>query len=297
MVNSMTAFATRTGTHGDVRWVWELRGVNGRGLDLRVRVPDGCEVLDLALRGALKTAFARGTIQANLKVSRSMTAGRSTLNHDALATAIDAAGRVEAIAAEVGLHLAPSRATDLLALKGVMDEPAQDGPLAQAWIEVAKQSIPELVQDFATARGAEGAALKAILQGQIESVSGLTKEAQIAAAARAPETAEKLRANVAKVLQNTSSVDETRLAQELAILSVKSDVTEELDRLSAHASAAQELVAFDGPIGRKFDFLMQEFNREANTLCSKSGSRELTRIGLDLKTLIDQMREQVQNVE
>jgi uncharacterized protein (TIGR00255 family) len=297
MVNSMTAFATQTGTHDTVRWVWEVRGVNGRGLDIRVRVPDGCEALDQTLRAAASAAFARGTIQASLKVSREVGTGQTALDAGALATAISAAREAEVRAAEAGLDLAPSRATDLLALKGVMDQPPRDADDAQAWQAAVKKGIPALVANFAAARATEGAALLGILQGQITRVSELTGEAEKAAAERAPVVAETLRSNLAAVLDNTDGVDEARLAQELAILAVKADVTEELDRLGAHIDAARELLATEGPIGRKFDFLMQEFNREANTLCSKSGSKDLTRIGLDLKTVIDQMREQVQNVE
>lgn len=293
----MTAFATQTSEHDGVRWVWELRGVNGRGLDIRSRVPEGCEVLDRTLRAALTANFGRGTIQASLKISRAETGAETALDVGALSAAIAAAGHAETLAAEAGLHLAPSRATDLLALKGVMDQPVRDDAQEQVWIEIAKQGIPDLVAEFATARGAEGAALKTILEGQIAGMHALTQEAKVAAAARAPKVAKALRDNIDAILQNTDAVDEGRLAQELAILAVKSDITEELDRLAAHIDAAREMIAVDGPIGRKLDFLMQEFNREANTLCSKSGSQDLTRIGLDLKTLIDQMREQVQNVE
>ncbi len=297
MVNSMTAFSTVSGTHAGTRWTWEMRGVNGRGLDIRTRLPEGCEVLDQALRAALGAAVARGTINVGLKVKRDPAESVPVLNQAALTNAIQGALTTEAQAGAAGLHLAPMSAADLLLLNGVMDQPEQDEAAAAPWIKAALQDIGTLVAEFAASRAAEGRALQDILAGQIDTVTRLTAEAQQAAEARGPKVAETLRANVAKLMQNADGLDEARIAQELALLAVKSDVTEELDRLTAHASAAAEMLRTEGPIGRKFDFLMQEFNREANTLCSKSGSTELTRIGLDLKTVIDQMREQVQNVE
>lgn len=297
MVNSMTAFSTASGAHAGMRWTWEIRGVNGRGLDIRARLPEGCEVLDQAVRAALGAAVARGTINVSLKTKQAPGEIVPVLNAAALTNAIEGALTTEAQATAAGLHLAPMSAADLLSLKGVMDQPEQDEAAAAPWIMAALQDIGPLVADFAASRAAEGRALQRILAGQIDAVTRLTAEAKQAAGARGPKVAESLRANVAKLMQNADGLDEARVAQELALLVVKSDVTEELDRLAAHAVAAAEMLHADGPIGRKFDFLMQEFNREANTLCSKSGSTELTRIGLDLKTVIDQMREQVQNVE
>jgi uncharacterized protein (TIGR00255 family) len=159
------------------------------------------------------------------------------------------------------------------------------------------QDLPALLNDFAANRAAEGAALAAVLAGQLERVAALCDAAQLEADARRGAVQTTLRENLARVLANADGVDETRLAQELALLAVKADVTEELDRLAAHIAAARALLADQAPVGRKFDFLMQEFMREANTLCSKSQAAALTRVGLHLKTVIDQMREQVQNVE
>ncbi|HDR29098.1 endoribonuclease YicC domain-containing protein, partial [Rhodovulum sp.] len=157
--------------------------------------------------------------------------------------------------------------------------------------------LDRLIDDFTAMRAAEGAALEALLRDQLAQIADLVKDAARAAEARREHMAESLRANLARVLDNSEGADPDRVAQELAMIAVKSDVREELDRLSAHVEAARALLDADGPIGRKLDFLMQEFNREANTLCSKSQSTPLTRIGLDLKHVIDQMREQVQNVE
>jgi uncharacterized protein (TIGR00255 family) len=157
--------------------------------------------------------------------------------------------------------------------------------------------LPPLLEAFSTARAAEGAALAAVLGAQIDLIAALTADAAIEAALRREAMGQTLRDSLDRVLANTAGLDETRLAQELALIAVKADVTEELDRLTAHIAAARALLADPGPVGRRFDFLTQEFNREANTLCSKAQSIALTRIGLDLKTVMDQMREQVQNVE
>lgn len=297
MVNSMTAFASVAGEDSGTQWAWDIRGVNGRGLDVRVRVPDGCEALDQAVRKAVGAAVSRGTIYVNLKVQVGDVAAAAELNEAALAKAIEAAKQTEEQAAAAGLHLAPALPTDFLSLPGVMGQAAQKPVATQLWTKSAGAAVPSLVAEFLDARAAEGAALATILSGQIDKVVDLTGRAAKAAEARAPKQAETLKRNVAALLQSADGLDDARLTQELALLAVKSDVTEEIDRLGAHTDAARVLLATKGPIGRKFDFLMQEFNREANTLCSKSGDRDLTQIGLDLKTVIDQMREQVQNVE
>jgi len=179
-------------------------------------------------------------------------------------------------------------------VRGVLDfgtVEVEQGPLKAALLA----DLPGLLTDFNAARGAEGAALAAVLTAQLDRIAGLAAEARVTAAARTETAAETLRSQVARVL--AEGVDEGRLAQELALLAARADVTEELDRLDAHVTAARALLADTVPVGKKFDFLMQEFMREANTLCSKAASGGLTRIGLDLKTVIDQMREQVQNVE
>ena len=168
---------------------------------------------------------------------------------------------------------------------------------SKALLAAITAQLPELIASFKDMRAKEGQALEAVLADQLEQVSDLTQQAAEAAEARREEAADTLKANLARVLENADGLDESRLAQELAVLAVKSDVMEELDRLRAHVQAAKELLAQGSPVGRKLDFLMQEFNREANTLCSKAQSVDLTRIGLDLKAVIDQMREQVQNVE
>ncbi|MGL4237765.1 YicC/YloC family endoribonuclease [Tabrizicola sp.] len=295
---SMTGFAARRGAAAGYSWTWDLRSVNGKGLDLRLRLPDWIDGLEVAVRAELQKAISRGNVSLTLKVTQDEGAGAAAfqLNENALNAALLALARVEAAAVDMGVSLRKPTAADVLTLRGVVDATAQETdttPLRQALLG----DLPGLLQDFAAMRQAEGKALAAVLSGQLDRIASLTADAQRETEARAEAQADQLRENLARVLAATAAVDETRLAQELALLAVKTDVTEELDRLAAHVSAARAHVADPAPSGRKLDFLMQEFMREANTLCSKAQSLALTRIGLDLKTVIDQMREQVQNVE
>lgn len=295
---SMTGFAARRGSGAGYGWVWDLRSVNGKGLDLRLRVPDWIDGLEAAVRAELQKALTRGNVSLTLKVTqdegRDDTAFR--LNDAVLAAALGALGRVEAAAMASGVTLAQATAADVLTLRGVIDASAQETdttPLRQALMA----DLPGLLADFHAMRAAEGAALAAVLTAQLDRIAALTADALHETVARGVSQADTLREAVARLLAASETVDEMRLAQELALLAVKTDVTEELDRLAAHVEAARAHVADPAPVGRKLDFLMQEFMREANTLCSKAQSLRLTRIGLDLKTVIDQMREQVQNVE
>ena len=295
---SMTGFAARRGAGAGYGWTWDLRSVNGKGLDLRLRVPDWIEGLEAALRAELQKSISRGNVSLTLKVTQDE--GRDDaafrVNEMALQAALAALGRVETAAMAAGVTLRQPTAADVLTLRGVIDASAQDldtGPLRQALLT----DLPGLLADFQAMRAAEGRALATVLTAQVDRIAQLTTEAQAETATRATTQAESLREAMARVLGATDAVDPARLAQELALLAVKTDVTEELDRLTAHVAAARAHLAEGQPAGRKLDFLMQEFMREANTLCSKAQSLALTRIGLDLKTVIDQMREQVQNVE
>ncbi len=295
---SMTGYAARRGAGAGYSWAWDLRSVNGKGLDLRLRVPDWIDGLEPAIRAEMQKALTRGNVSLTLKVAQDegREEGAFRLNEGALAAALAALAKVEATAMETGLTLGQPTAADVLTLRGVIDASQQETdttPLRQALLA----DLPPLLQDFATARHAEGTALATVLSGQIDRIASLTADALRETATRTATQADTLRDALARILAMTDTVDETRLAQELALLAVKTDVTEELDRLAAHVEAARAHVADPAPVGRKLDFLMQEFMREANTLCSKAQSLALTRIGLDLKTVIDQMREQVQNVE
>jgi len=296
MIRSMTGFASAKGELAPFTWGWELRSVNGKGLDLRLRVPEWLDGLEAALRADLSKALTRGNVTLSLRLTRSDNAANAVLNPALLAAALDALARIEAEAQARCVDLAPSRASDLLALRGMM-EAGGEAEDYSALVAQLKAELRPLITAFLDMRRAEGKALEKLLRGQLDQVVTLVDEAAALAHARKSAMAETLRTNLARVLDNVDGADPDRVAQELALIAVKADVTEELDRLGAHVEAARELLDKGGAVGRKLDFLMQEFNREANTLCSKSQNSDLTRVGLDLKAVIDQMREQVQNVE
>ncbi len=293
----MTGFADLTGGAGGITWNWEARSVNGRGLDLRLRLPEGFEALEPPIRAAAGRVLARGSVTLTLRLGRGATAALPRLNAEALEAAVGAALAAAETASRRGLDLAPMTAADLMAVRGVLEAenvaPAETpGVLAELAAE-----IEPLLAALARARAAEGAALAALLTAQADRVEALATAARATAEARAARSGALLKSRLEAVLASVAPVDEARLAQELALIAVKADVTEELDRLDAHVAAAREMLGAGGPVGRKLDFLMQEFNREANTLCAKASASELTAIGLEMKVVIDQMREQVQNVE
>jgi uncharacterized protein (TIGR00255 family) len=299
MTISMTGFAARKGQGAGHGWAWDLRSVNGKGLDLRLRVPDWIDGLEAALRTELGRALGRGNVSLSLKVARDgATEGEAALrvNPTVLGAVLRALGEVEAAAMDAGVTLAQATAADVLAVRGVLDMSSADEDTAPLRAAILAD-LPALLADFNAMRAAEGTALNGVIAAQLDRIDSLTRAATTEAEARRDATASALRDALAKVIANADGVDEARLTQELALIAVKNDVTEELDRLTAHVAAARDLLAEPGPVGRKFDVLMQEFMREANTLCSKAQALTLTRIGLDLKTVIDQMREQVQNVE
>ena len=296
MTRSMTGFATARGSSGDWSWVWDLRSVNGRGLDIRLRLPDWVEGLEQAARQALQASVSRGNVTLSLRISRAAGAGTALLDRAALVRTVSVLREIEELAAEHDLAVCHATAAEIAALPGVLSAPADEADTAPLRSDLLAD-LPGLLAAFDAARAAEGAALEQVIGTQIDRIAALTEDAASSADARAEAQRTALKASVARVLDAAEGVDDARIAQELALLAVKSDVTEEIDRLRAHAVAARALLADAGPKGRKLDFLMQEFNREANTLCSKAGSAALTAIGLDLKTVIDQMREQVQNVE
>jgi uncharacterized protein (TIGR00255 family) len=297
-LTSMTGFADLAGQADGLAWTWEARSVNGRGLDVRLRLPDGCEPLDAPLRAAAARALARGSVTVTLRLLRGGAAALPRLSREALEAAVGSALAASEAAAARGLELAPMTAADLLAVRGVIE--ADAGPPGEDADRLARlaEGIGPLFTALAAARAAEGKALEAVLAGQLDRVETLTRAARATAEARAGRTGALLRSRVEALLAAVAApVDEARLAQELALIAVRADVTEELDRLEAHVAAARELFAGGGAAGRRLDFLMQEFNREANTLCAKAQASDLTAIGIELKALIDQMREQVQNVE
>ena len=296
MINSMTAFASRTGAGHGATWGWELRGVNGRGLDLRLRLPEGLDGLEAALRAALSARLSRGNVTLGLRLQRDEGPAAMRIDRDLLDRVLHALEEVQLRAGDLGITLAQPTSADVLTQRGVMVQAAATDT-SEALVAALVADFAPLCDDFAAMRAAEGAALSEVIKSQIDQIEALTTAAATAAADRRDAAKENLTAALRRVVEAVGDVDEARVTQELALLAVKSDVAEELDRLRAHVGAARALLADPAPAGRKLDFLAQEFNREANTLCSKAGSTALTAIGLDLKAVIDQMREQIQNVE
>jgi uncharacterized protein (TIGR00255 family) len=291
---SMTGFADAQGGREGARWRWEAKSVNGRGLDLRLRMPPGFDGIEPAARMLANERFRRGSIQAALTFEETEGVGGLRVDPVALAAAVRIAKEV---AAETGLP--PARIDGLLALKGVIVQ--AEGGVGDA-TERAKrdaailETLASAFDALRRARKTEGAKLGAILAAQIDEIARLTTEAGTLAAAQPAALRDRLIAQLKELLE-PGAVQEDRLAQEAALLAARGDVREELDRLTAHVQEARTLLASEDAIGRKLDFLAQEFNREANTLCSKSSDIQLTRTGLALKAAIDQFREQAQNVE
>jgi uncharacterized protein (TIGR00255 family) len=285
MVNSMTGFAAHEGIDPIFSWSWEIR----------LRVPDRMVKLEPKLREQIVGVVGRGNVSLSLRLSARTVGTELQINQDALTGALAAISHVTSAAGAQGVALTPSTPAEILALRGVFEaEPVETVAPDDAAL-LADFAL--LLAEFLAMRAREGQSLDAILQEQLTQMAQITNAAAARADLRQDAVAETLRQNIQKVLSATDGVDEGRLTQELALLAIKADITEEIDRLRAHVAAARDLLAMAGPVGRKLDFLMQEFNREANTLCSKSNDIELTQLGLDLKVLIDQMREQVQNVE
>lgn len=302
MVKSMTGAAALSGpvvtpagtapTHA----TWDLRAVNGRGLDLRLRLPEGLDGLEAGLRARLQAAVRRGSVNLTLKLTRPDDAAALHVDPVALADALQAVARVQAAAEEAGVALRPPTAAEVLGLRGVLVAEADLGP-PEPLVAALLTQADEVIARFDATRAAEGAALAEVLAAHIDRIAALVAEARATLPERTADQAQALQAGVERLLAAGAPTDPARLAHELALLAVRSDVAEELDRLGAHVEAARRLLAQDEPAGRQLDFLTQEFNREANTLASKAQHAGLSRIGLDLKTVIDQMREQVQNLE
>ena len=291
---SMTGFARHDGQAGSVAWAWELRSLNGRGLDLRLRLPPGHDGLEPVLRQTAAKALRRGTVTATLTIKREE-APRASLDRVALE-------QVLALATELHRRIpgsAPPQPEVLLGLPGVlrvgggMDDPVLNDAIAPSLHASFQAAIDALV----AGRRAEGGRLSALLTGILGEISALHAEAVEHAAGQPAAQRARLLETVIELLRDAPSLPEERIAQEVALLASRSDVREELDRLDSHIAAAHGLLAEGVNIGRRFDFLVQEFNRETNTLCSKSASAALSATGLRLKAAIEQLREQVQNIE
>jgi uncharacterized protein (TIGR00255 family) len=291
-IKSMTGFARADGGIGPVSWHWEVRSVNGRGLD--VRLPAGYEALEARVREAVAKRISRGSVTVNLNVKRAEGATQIRLNEAALRQVLAAVERLKAMT-----DVAAPRAEALLGVKGVLEvvEPEESEAETQARNEAMLTSLGGALDAMVRSRQGEGDRLKVIVQQQLESIERLVAIVE-ASPSRAPEAIrQRLKEQIARLMDTGVGLDEGRLYQEAAILATRADVEEELKRLTAHIAGAREIVVSREPAGRRLDFLAQEFNREANTLCSKAGDPETTRAGLELKAVIDQMREQVQNIE
>ena len=291
---SMTGFARASGVHGTLRWAWELKSVNSKGLDLRFRLSPGRDLLEPAIRAAISKVLSRGNITVNLTVQREGAAPQVRVNEDVLAAVIatsrELAKKIEA---------QPPTLDGILSIKGVMEvvETEETEAEHEAANAALLKGFEAALKELVAMRSREGEVIGGVLSGRIAEIEKLAKAAESSPARSAEAIRSRLGEQVKELLAASSALDPERLHQEAALLAAKADVREELDRLNAHVGAARALLKNGGAVGRKLDFLAQEFNREANTLCSKSNDVSLTAIGLELKTAVDQFREQVQNIE
>jgi uncharacterized protein (TIGR00255 family) len=293
-LSSMTGFARSHGVAGTYAWAWEIKSVNSKGLDLKLRLPPGWDAIEPAARTRASETLARGSVFANLTVSREGAAPAVRVNEPVLAAVLATlkglSGKVEA---------APPSLDGILALKGVIEvgeaeESEEERRAAEAAIVAA---FGETLQGLCDMRRSEGETLGRLLMARLSEIAALAARAE-AALGRKPEAIKaRLAEQVATLLEGAQRFDPDRLHQEAILLATKVDIREELDRLAAHVAQARKLIAGGGPIGRKLDFLAQELNRESNTLCAKANDVELTNIGLELKSVVEQFREQVQNLE
>ncbi|MCB1510405.1 MAG: YicC family protein [Hyphomicrobiaceae bacterium] len=291
----MTGFGRHDGITGDVIWHWEVRSVNGRGLDVRTRLPAGYEMLDQSVRQAVAKSLSRGNVNVQFSIQRAQGATEIRLNEDALRQVMTAVTRAREL---TGAPAVPLEA--LLQIKGVLEvaEPVEDDESRQARQAEMLGGLECALADLVAARATEGTKLAAVLTALLDEVATLVDTISKSPSRSAEVVAKRLKDNLRRLMEESgAALDQDRLHQEAVLLAGKADVEEELQRLSAHVSAARELIARSEPVGRKLDFLTQEFNREANTICSKANDIEVTRAGLALKAAIEQIREQVQNIE
>lgn len=293
-LSSMTGYARAAGAAAGVRFLVEVKSVNARGLDMRMRLAPGFDFLEVEIRRRIGAALTRGAVTLTLGVEREGEGGRIVVNEQALGTVLAALQRLSS-----EIDAGPPTLDGILNLRGVLEQ--HDAPLSaddeQELENAAFAAVDAAIADLVASRRAEGAQLAAILGERIDEIAALTKAAELHPGRSRDALLERLRQQIADLAVAGATITEDRLAQEALLLATKADIREELDRLNAHIAAARALIAAGGPVGRKLDFLSQEFNREANTICSKSNAVELTGIGLDLKAVIDQLREQVQNIE
>lgn len=294
MLQSMTGFARAEGGDGDVGWTWEARSVNARNLDIRVRMPHGHDALEPQARGLAGERFSRGSLSLHLSIRQAERAPDIRVNEDVLE-------RLMAIhrSFQDRVGAPPARLEALMALPGVLErveveETDAERERRHGAIAVTLEAV---LDSLAAARRDEGGRIEAVLKRHLDRIDELAAAASATAALQPGRARDRIRDQIAVLLDSNQPVAEDRLAQEIAYVAARTDICEEIDRVAGHVGAARDLVDSGGPVGRRLDFLCQEFTREANTLCSKSTDLELTRIGLDLKGAIEGLREQVQNVE
>ena len=294
-ISSMTGFARGDGSAEGLAWVWEARSVNGRGLDVRLRLPPGMDGIEPLVREAISRRFTRGNISVSLTPERLNGASSVRLNEAVLGDVLKAAARVS----ELTGGTRPDTAA-LLAMKGVLEsgDTGLDDPDSRAIRDKALIASFEITAGkLVEARRSEGARLKSVIVEQIATIEQLSKHVRASPSRTAEAIRQRLKEQIGRILDSSNGFDPERLHQEAVLAASRADVEEELARLDAHVAAARDILEESGSVGRKLDFLAQEFNREANTLCSKANAVDITRLGLTLKSTIDQLREQVQNIE
>jgi uncharacterized protein (TIGR00255 family) len=293
-LQSMTGFARAEASSGRTRFVWELRSVNGKGLDIRLRLPSGLERLEPDVRQVIAERFSRGNLQVSLNLTVTEADVQAVLNRDALAAVL-------ALREELGdlVDQAPLKLDTLLAIRGLVDvREAEESPQAVAARDAAiLETLLQARSRLEDMRIGEGSALKTVLSAQVDRIAELTDIVENDPSRTPEEIGRRLASQLAALMHEGGTFDRERLHAEAALLATRSDLREEIDRLKAHVDAARELLHKGGPVGRRLDFLAQEFNRESNTICSKSNAAAVTAAGIELKVVIDQFREQVQNLE
>ncbi len=293
-LQSMTGFGRASSDHRGNSIAWELKSVNGKGLEVRLRLPPGLERLEQAARQTIQKRFSRGNIQVGLSVVRVGAQEQPVVNDEFLK---DLAGLAKRLTEQFGV--APATADGLLALRGVLDVPetVEDDETRAAFDTAVLAALDQALDSLATARTLEGQALGAVLEGHLAAIEGLTVRAERDPSRDPASIRTRLSEQMRLLMETGAPLDEGRLHMEAAFLATKADIREEIDRLKTHVASGRALLHAGGPVGRKLDFLSQEFNRESNTLCSKANAASVTAIGLELKAVVDQFREQVQNLE
>src|SRR5580704_9670778 len=293
-LSSMTGFARSHGASGPYTFEWELKSVNAKGFDLRMRLPPGWDEIEALAKKRAGELLSRGTVYANLNVKRANAGSVIRINEDVLASIVTVAGqlagRIDAVAPSID---------GLLSIKGVIEvvEPESNEAEDKAAKAAAAAAFEQALADLVEMRQREGVTLGQILSQRMDEVEQLAKKAEAAPGRKPDAIKARLAEQIAVLLESSDRFDPDRLNQEALLIATKADIREELDRIASHIAQAREMIGKGGPVGRRLDFLAQEFNREVNTCCSKSNDLELTNIGLEMKNVVEQFREQVQNLE